>query len=287
MAKRRLLSNWLETCRDVDAEPASGTDNPGLRLIPLEQKLRIRQNRQLLQRMRCNSRIQIPDDQSLFQGSSMPNRTEHVQNAIRHLKRVDPVMGDLINRAGPFTMKLNRDRFGMLIRSILSQQISTKAARSIRQRLDELLMPNTLCAPAIDRVTDEELRSVGLSRQKISYLRDLCSRVLDQRLRLERIGRLSDEEAIDELIQVKGIGRWTAQMFLIFSLGRLDVFPHDDLIVRSSIKELYELDELPNKQQSHEIAANWKPYSSIATWYCWRLIDVKNDPTFDASKYPV
>jgi DNA-3-methyladenine glycosylase II len=106
-------------------------------------------------------------------------------------------------------------------------------------------------------------------------------------LRLDCIGRLSDDDAIEYLIQVKGIGRWTAQMFLIFSLGRLDVFPHDDLIVRSSIKELYELDDLPNKQESHAIAATWKPYSSIATWYCWRLIDVKNDPNVDASKYPV
>ena len=217
----------------------------------------------------------------------MPTRIEHVENAILHLKTVDPVMKDLIDRAGPFTLKLNRNRFGMLVRSILSQQISTKAARSIRMRLDALLKPNPLSAAAIDRLSDDEMRSAGLSRQKISYLRDLSSRVLDQRLRLARIGRLSDEEAIEELIQVKGIGRWTAQMFLIFSLGRFDVFPHDDLTIRSSIKELYEFEELPSKQQSHVIAATWKPYSSVATWYCWRLIDVKKAQTMDASQYPV
>jgi len=217
----------------------------------------------------------------------MPTRPEHIENAILHLKSVDPVMKDLIDRAGPFTLKLNRNRFGMLVRSILSQQISTKAARSIRLRLDALLKPNQLSAAAIDRLTDDEMRSAGLSRQKISYLRDLSSRVLDQRLRLERIGRLSDEEAIEELVQVKGIGRWTAQMFLIFSLGRFDVFPHDDLIIRSSIKELYEFEELPSKQQSHAIAETWKPYSSVATWYCWRLIDVKKAQTMDASQYPV
>jgi DNA-3-methyladenine glycosylase II len=210
-----------------------------------------------------------------------------IKAALRHLKKVDPIMGNLIDLAGPFTLKLDRNRFAMLVRSILSQQISTKAARSIRQRLDALLRPNPLTASAIDQVTDDDLRSVGLSRQKISYLRDLSGRVLDGRLRLERIGRLSDDDAIEHLIQVKGIGRWTAQMFLIFSLGRLDVFPHDDLIVRSSIKELYDLEELPNKQQSHAIAAAWKPFSSIASWYCWRLIDVKNDPNFDASNYPV
>ena len=217
----------------------------------------------------------------------MPILAPDIETAIRHLKTVDPVISKLIDQAGPFTMKLDRNRFGMLVRSILSQQISTKAARSIRLRLDELLKPDGLSAEAIVKRTDEELRSVGLSRQKVSSLRDLSSRVLDERLRLDRIGRLSDEDAINELIQVKGIGLWTAQMFLIFSLGRLDVFPHDDLIVRSSIKELYELEELPTKQQSHAIAASWKPYSSVATWYCWRLIDVKNDPAFDAGRYPV
>ncbi len=210
-----------------------------------------------------------------------------IEAAIRHLKKVDPVMGNLIDRAGPFQLKLDRNRFGMLVRSILSQQISTKAARSIRLRLDERIHPEPLSAQAIIRLTDDELRSVGLSRQKVSYLKDLSIRVLDERLQLDQIGRLSDEEVIDHLVQVRGIGRWTAQMFLIFSLGRLDVFPHDDLIVRASIRELYELEELPNKQQSHAIAEAWKPYCSIATWYCWRLIDVKNDPTMDASQYPV
>ena len=196
-------------------------------------------------------------------------------------------MGDLIDRAGPFTLKLDRNRFGMLVRSILSQQISTKAARSIRLRLDELIKPQSLSAEAIAALSDDELRSVGLSRQKVTYLKDLSARVLDQRLQLNRIGRLSDEDAIEHLIQVKGIGRWTAQMFLIFSLGRLDVFPHDDLIVRSSIRELYRLDELPTKKDSHAIAELWKPYSTIASWYCWRFLDVKNEPTMDASQYPV
>lgn len=217
----------------------------------------------------------------------MPLKTDHIETALEHLRRVDSIMADLIDKAGPFTLKLDRNRFGLLVRSILSQQISTKAARAIRLRLDQLLLPNKLSAEAIDSVTDAQLRSVGLSTQKVSYLRDLSLRSLDGRLRLDRIGRLSDEEAIEHLIQVHGIGRWTAQMFLIFSLGRLDVFPHDDLIVRSSIQELYGLEELPNKKASHEIAEAWAPYRSIATWYCWRLIDVKNDSKMDASKYPV
>ena len=217
----------------------------------------------------------------------MPFTAEQIRDAIRHLRQADPVMGNLIAQAGAFTLKLNRDRFGMLVRSILSQQISTKAARSIRLRLDELLKPDKIAPDAVARVTDVQLRSVGLSGQKVGYLRDLTERMLDGRLRLDRIGRLSDEDAIEHLIQVKGIGRWTAQMFLMFSLGRLDVFPHDDLGVRSSIRELYGLSELPDKNRSHAIAESWAPYRTVAAWYCWRLIDVKNAAKQDASEYPV
>ncbi|MDB5345427.1 MAG: alkA 1 [Schlesneria sp.] len=217
----------------------------------------------------------------------MPLKSEHIDAALVHLRQVDSIMSDLIEKAGPFTLKLDRNRFGMLVRSILSQQISTNAARAIRLRLDQLLLPEKLSPEAIANVTDEQLRAVGLSGQKVSYLRDLSARVLDNRLRLDRIGRMNDEAAIEHLIQVHGIGRWTAQMFLIFSLGRLDIFPHDDLIVRSSIRELYGLEELPDKRTSHEIAQLWSPYRSVAAWYCWRLIDVKKDSTFDASQYPV
>ena len=217
----------------------------------------------------------------------MPFKPHHIDAAMVHLRQADTIMRDLIQKAGPFTLKLDRNRFGMLIRSILSQQISTKAARAIRLRLDQLLLPDKLSAQAIANVTDEHLRSVGLSAQKVSYVRDLSSRVLDNRLQLDRIGRLSDEAAIEHLIQVHGIGRWTAQMFLIFSLGRLDVFPHDDLIVRSSIRELYGLAEMPDKRTSHEIAQSWSPYRSVASWYCWRFIDVKRAAAVDASKYPV
>ena len=218
--------------------------------------------------------------------SFMPFTTEQITAAIRHLRKADPVMGELIAQAGPFTLKLERNRFGMLVRSILSQQISTKAARAIRLRLDELIESNKPTPDAIARVTDEQLRSVGLSGQKVGYLRDLTERMLDGRLRLDKIGRLSDEEAIEHLIQVKGIGRWTAQMFLMFSLGRIDIFPHDDFGVRSSIRELYGLAELPDKHRSHEIAEPWAPYRTVASWYCWRLTDVKNDQKIDASKYP-
>lgn len=210
---------------------------------------------------------------------------KEVSAAIRHLQQVDPVMKGLIAQAGPFTLKPKRDRFGMLVRSIVSQQISTKAAKSIHARLMESLGsdPLGLRSSGAGKVTPlllisrtpEELREVGLSGQKVSYLRDLAERTLDGRLRLDRIGRLSDDEAIEHLIQVKGIGRWTAQMFLMFSLGRLDVFPHDDFGVRSGIRNLYGLSDLPDKRLSQEIAAPWTPYRTVASWYCWRSLDAK------------
>jgi DNA-3-methyladenine glycosylase II len=119
------------------------------------------------------------------------------------------------------------------------------------------------------------LRSVGLSPQKASYVTDLVKKVNDETVNLRQIGRLSDEQAIDQLIQVKGIGRWTAQMFLIFSLGRLDVFPHDDLGVRSAIRDNYGLADLPDKEMAIKIAEPWRPYATVASWYCWQSLDLE------------
>lgn len=217
----------------------------------------------------------------------MPLKREHVEAALSHLRNVDPIMGELIDKAGPFTLKLDQDRFGILVRSILSQQISTSAARAIRLRLEGIVAPDKLSASAVAGLTEQQLRSAGLSSQKMSYLKDLSQQVLSGRLNLRNIGRRSDEDAIEHLIQVRGIGRWTAQMFLIFSLGRLDVFPHDDLIVRSSIQELYRLRKLPDKKRSHEIASLWAPFRSVASWYCWRLVDVKKATMADRNGYPV
>jgi DNA-3-methyladenine glycosylase II len=182
-------------------------------------------------------------------------------------------MRDVIRRAGPFTLRLRRNRFRSLVFSILSQQISTAAAASIRARLIEYLKPHQISAESIARLTPEELRKVGLSGQKTTYLLDLANRVASGDLNLSRVARMNDEAVIESLIQVKGIGLWTAQMFLIFSLGRLDVFPHDDLGVRSAIRNLYGLDELPNREVSHRIASPWRPYASVASWYCWRSLE--------------
>jgi DNA-3-methyladenine glycosylase II len=198
-----------------------------------------------------------------------------IRKARRHLRAADPVMKAIIDAVGPFTLGLERNRFRMLICSIISQQISGSAAASIFKRLRTLAGPGGMNAGRLGEFTVEELRSVGLSPQKASYVTDLVQKVNDGTVNLSQIGRLSDEQVIEQLVQVKGIGRWTAQMFLIFSLGRLDVFPHDDLGVRSAIRDNYGLTDLPDKETALAIAAPWRPYATVASWYCWQSLDLE------------
>lgn len=204
---------------------------------------------------------------------------DDIRKARRHLRAVDPVMRAIIDAVGPFTLRFERNRFGMLVRSIISQQISTAAARSIRQRLQDLVGPKGLTAEKLARLTLDELRSVGLSPQKASYLADLASRVNDGAVDLRQIGRLSDARVVEQLTQVRGIGRWTVEMFLIFSLGRPDVFPYDDLGVRITLRDRYGLADLPDKAVGLAIAAPWRPYASVGTWYCWRALELARNRT--------
>lgn len=215
------------------------------------------------------------------------DRVEQVRAGITQIRASDATMQRLIDAVGPFTLRPERNRrFSVLARAIISQQVSTAAARTIRGRLEDLLSNGGLNAEAIARLKDSQLRSVGLSRQKASYLLDLAQKTLDGTVRLDRIGRLCDEDVIEMLTQVKGIGRWTAEMFLIFSLGRLDVLPVDDLGVRAAIKDLYGLGELPSKNTCVEIAAPWRPYATIGSWYCWRSLDLKRNVRQEAKGYP-
>lgn len=210
-----------------------------------------------------------------------------IEAALSHLQAADPILAEVIRGVGAFRLTLERQRFRMLVRSIISQQISTKAARAIRLRLDELVGSGPFTPERILQHTPDELRTVGLSSQKVAYLLDLAEKVNDGRVSLRTIGRKSDEDIIRELTQVRGIGRWTAQMFLIFSLGRLDVFPHDDLGVRAAIKRLYALSDLPTKDISLQIAEPWRPYTSVASWYCWRSGDLVQQRGDTADDYPV
>jgi DNA-3-methyladenine glycosylase II len=201
-----------------------------------------------------------------------------IETAIVHLRRNDPVMKGVIRQVGPCGLRLRRDRFQMLVRSILSQQISGHAARAIRERLEALVAPEQLTSHNLAVLSAEQLRAVGISAQKGAYLLSLAQKVRDGELRLNTLGRLADEAVIEQLVQVKGIGVWTAQMFLIFSLGRPDVFPCDDLGVRQAIRKLYGLAELPDKATCTKIAVPWRPYASIATWYCWRSLELPAQP---------
>ncbi|HEV8001512.1 MAG TPA: DNA-3-methyladenine glycosylase [Planctomycetaceae bacterium] len=194
------------------------------------------------------------------------------EEALAHLRSADPVMRRLIEGVGPFVLKPQRNRFQTLVRAIVSQQISSAAARSILARLETAVEPGGITPEAIARMTVKQMKAVGLSPQKQTYLKDLARHVQEGLLQLDRVGRMHDEEVIAELVAVKGIGRWTAQMFLIFTLGRPDVFPHDDLGVRTAIKKAYGLKELPNKVDAHRIAEPWRPYATVASWYCWRCL---------------
>ena len=203
----------------------------------------------------------------------MPPSAAEIERGVRHLRKSDPILRDVIRRAGPYAMKLKRDRFQALVYSILAQQISGKAAAAMRKKLEDLAGPEGLTPRRISALSFEELRGAGLSRQKASYILDLAQRVHTGTLTLDRLARCSDDTVIESLIEVKGIGVWTAHMFLIFSLGRLDVLPHGDYGVRSAIQKLYGLEDLPDRETCHRIAERWRPYASIASWYCWRSLE--------------
>lgn len=183
-------------------------------------------------------------------------------------------MKRIIKQVGPCTLKTNSDRFLMLVRSIVSQQISTAAARTILNRLHELVAPAKISPEAVARYDVDDLREVGISRQKAGYFIDLTEKVYSGQVDLKTIGRKKDEDVITELTEVKGIGPWTAQMFLMFSLGRLDVFPHGDLGIQNGIKKNYETSDPPTKTEMMELAEPWQPYSTIASWYLWRSLEV-------------
>jgi DNA-3-methyladenine glycosylase II len=198
-----------------------------------------------------------------------------IRRAVTHLKKSDPTMARLIAEVGPcrFETKNFGTHFDALCRSIIYQQLSTKAANTIHGRFLDLFPDRQPTPDAIGRLSEEELRGVGLSRQKLGYLRDLANRVHTGALPLDHLDELPDQEIIDYLVQVKGIGVWTAQMFLMFRLGRLDVLPVLDLGIRNAIKKAYRVRGVPNARRLEKIGAPWKPYASVACWYLWRSLD--------------
>lgn len=193
-------------------------------------------------------------------------------HATRHLKREDPTLGRVIQRIGPCTLRTRRDRFASLVQSIISQQVSTQAAATIGQRL-AIAAGGQIGPETLAELSDQQMRAAGISPQKLRYMRDLCAHTADGRLQLARLGYRSDAEVIAALTQVLGIGVWTAQMFLIFVLGRADVLPCGDLGIQNAMRNLYGLAERPTPAAMESIARPWHPYASIGSWYCWRSLD--------------
>jgi len=200
---------------------------------------------------------------------------ETIEAGLSHLRAADPTISRVIDIVGPFALRLERDRLQMLVRSILWQQISFHAARSIHQRLLEALGPGKLTAEKLLDLPPQQYRRAGVSPQKTGYLLDLAAKLAEGRINLTKLAKRPEQEIIDRLTEVKGIGVWTAQMFLIFSLGRLDVFPFADLGIRVALRKLYRLEELPDRETSLRLAEPWRPYSTIAAWYCWRSLERK------------
>jgi 3-methyladenine DNA glycosylase/8-oxoguanine DNA glycosylase len=197
-----------------------------------------------------------------------------LRRATAHLRRADPVMGRIIGEVGPCRLEVDRrtPAFAALVEAILYQQITGKAAATIHKRLLALVGTRRVGPDGVLALSEESLRGAGLSRQKIVYLRDLARRTQDG-LPLRRVGRFPDEKVIETLTAVKGIGRWTAHMFLIFRLGRLDVLPVDDYGVRKAMQQAYRLRALPDPKRMARVAEAWRPYRSIASWYLWRSLE--------------
>ena len=192
--------------------------------------------------------------------------------AKRWLVKVDKRLANLIKICGDIDVPLNKAYFESLISSILGQQLSGKVAAVIWKRLVTLL--NGLVTPENVIAADtEKLRGLGISYRKIEYIKNIATAILDKSLNLENLEAYSDEEIIEKLTLIKGVGRWTAEMFLIFSLGRVDVYSLGDGGLTRAIKNLYDLEEEPGKTKLAEISSKWSPYRTVASLYLWRSLD--------------
>jgi DNA-3-methyladenine glycosylase II len=197
-----------------------------------------------------------------------------MRKAITHLKQADPVLAAIIERVGPYRMNYDEPGFASLAEAIVYQQLHGKAAATIFKRLTDLTgLP--LAPAGILKLTEEQMRGAGLSKQKLSYLRDLAAKAASGEVDFACLPDLPDAEVIRELTKIKGIGVWTAHMFLMFSLRRPNVLPTGDLGIQMAIRKHYCKRKLPKPAQMEKLARCWEPYRSVACWYLWRSLDVK------------
>ena len=197
-----------------------------------------------------------------------------MRKAINHLKKSDPTLAAIISSVGPCRMEYGEPTFHSLAESILYQQLNGKAAVTIFKRFTDLV-GDPVTPQGILKATDAELRAVGLSKQKATYLRDLAEKTTAGLLEFKRLGELPDDEVIRHLTQVKGVGVWTAHMFLMFTLRRPDILPTGDYGIQAAMKKHYRKRKLPKPPVMEKIAKPWSPYRSVACWYLWRSMDIK------------
>ena len=204
--------------------------------------------------------------------------TFSLARAYRHLRKVDPVVGHLIDAIGPFAPRPDGgDPYERMVRSILYQQLAGAAASAIQRKWFSFYGDqNKTPTPAqILATTDQQFRACGVSRQKASYFRDLATHTAEKRLPLDQLNQMTDEQIIEALTQVKGFGEWSAQMLLMFHLGRPNVLPVGDLGVRNGMKLAYGLKDTPTPAQAKKIGEQWSPYATVASWYMWQVLDKK------------
>jgi len=197
-----------------------------------------------------------------------------MRKAINHLKKSDPVLAAIIERIGPFRMQYGEPTFHTLAESILYQQLNGKAAETIFNRFTALA-GDPLTPQGILKLSDAQMRGVGLSRQKTAYLRDLSEKAAAGLLEFDRMAEMSEDDVIAHLTQVKGVGVWTAHMFLMFTLRRPDILPVGDYGIQAAIKKYYKKRKWPKPAVMLKIAKPWVPYRSIASWYLWKSLDIK------------
>jgi DNA-3-methyladenine glycosylase II len=195
-----------------------------------------------------------------------------MKDAIAHLRRQDPVLGRIIDRVGDYRIQFRSPSFETLVRSIVFQQLSGRVANVIYDRLAKAV-GGSITPASILKLRPSRMRSLGLSTQKTAYIRDLARHTRDGVVLFEELAALDDNTVIERLTVVKGIGVWTAHMFLIFALKRSDILPTGDLGVRSAIRKAYNLKELPTPDEMEVIAGKWRPYCSVASWYLWRSLE--------------
>jgi len=195
-----------------------------------------------------------------------------MNDAISHLRRQDPILSEIIDRVGEYRIQFRDPVFETLVRSIVYQQLSGRVAAVIYGRL-ELAVAGNVTPESILKLRPARMRKLGLSTQKTAYIRDLARHTRDGVVVFEELPGLSDSDVIERLTQVKGIGVWTAHMFLMFALQRADILPTGDLGIRSAMRKAYGLKEMPLPAEMEQIASRWRPYCSVASWYLWRSLE--------------